>query len=387
MKINLSGLVLLTGKPGAGKTLRMIEYMQQAIADGRPCYACNIDGINMPGVMPWEQPHDWQELPATAVLFVDEAQKFFRTRRGMVDPPESIKAMETIRHDGVCIVMTTQQPTYLDKHLRGLVGHHEHLVELIAGQVSNVYTFRECAEDVTPSARDGAQFEAWRHPKRLHKAYKSAEVHTKKTLIPTKIKLLAVAALGTVAFVTYAFMPKDDAAHDKPGQADLSADLAGSPPSERATSSDKKGRGTVVEYLAAFTPRIPSQPWSAPEYDGMQPAGPPRVFCMASGAGEDANGEHKVASCRCLTEQGTTYMMQPATCHYIARHGQYEPYLQLPSTQTQAQETMPATDAAAVAPADTAGLIQREAGFAQRAQYGQFRAESPATDPAYSGGT
>ena len=47
----------------------------------------------------------------------------FRARRGMIDLLESIAAMETIRHDGVCIVMTTQQPTYLDKHIRGLIGH------------------------------------------------------------------------------------------------------------------------------------------------------------------------------------------------------------------------------------------------------------------------
>jgi hypothetical protein len=35
--------------------------------------------------------------------------------------------METSRHDAVLFVVLTQQPIYLDKHLRGLVIRHEHL--------------------------------------------------------------------------------------------------------------------------------------------------------------------------------------------------------------------------------------------------------------------
>jgi hypothetical protein len=40
-----------------------------------------------------------------AVLVVDEAQRYFCVRRGNIVLFDSITAMETIRYEGVCIVM------------------------------------------------------------------------------------------------------------------------------------------------------------------------------------------------------------------------------------------------------------------------------------------
>ena len=82
--INFTGLVLLTGLPGSGKSLRMVTYMKQALALGRPVYVCNMPDIKLAGVQILENPHDWRTLPPEAVLFVDEAQRFFRARRGNV---------------------------------------------------------------------------------------------------------------------------------------------------------------------------------------------------------------------------------------------------------------------------------------------------------------
>lgn len=52
----------------------------------------------------------------------------------------------------------------------------------------------------------------------------------------------------------------------------------------------------------------------------------PRIFCASTGAGEDAGGEHKPASCSCVTEQGTRYALPANHCRMIAREGQYEPF-------------------------------------------------------------
>lgn len=48
---------------------------------------------------------------------------------------------------------------------------------------------------------------------------------------------------------------------------------------------------------------------------------------MASDAGLDGAGGHVPASCRCLTEQGTQYILPDAFCRQIARYGPaYNPY-------------------------------------------------------------
>lgn len=325
MKINLSGLVLLTGVPGSGKTLRMMEYMEAAIASGRPCFACNVDGLAMPGASVLEDPHTWQDLPPTAVLFVDEAQRFFRARRGMVDPPASITAMETIRHDGVCIVMTTQQPTYLDKHIRGLIGHHEHLVEVLPGKASNVYTFRSCREEVTPSALNDATFQLWSHPKRLHGRYKSAEVHTKTLKVPARFIALGLGALGAVSFLAYAFWPSSDATANPAPQRAQAAPAAG--PFTPGTRRDQEPPLSAFEFAQRFLPRFGTMPMSAPAYDDRAVAASPEYYCLASGAGKDANGEHQEASVTCLTEQGTRVELSVGEARYLARYGGvYNPY-------------------------------------------------------------
>lgn len=336
MKINLSGLVLLTGVPGAGKTLRMMEYMEQAIAAGRPCYVANVDGLNVPAAIPFDNPHEWQDLPPNAVLFVDEAQRFFRARRGMVDPPGYITAMETIRHDGVCIVMTTQQPTYLDKHVRGLIGHHEHLIEVIAGQVSNVYTYRGCKEDpLMASNMADAVFEVWQHPKRLHGKYKSAEVHTKKTIVPLKIKILAVAVVGFLAIAAWAKLGPDDAPAPK-------REAAGAPAPAPPPSGGRNGADpplSPLEFAAQMRPRLASLPVSAPIFDGRDAEAIPEVYCMSSGPGIDAQGQHGEGGQTCLTEQGTQYRMSAAEAKYMARWGaSYNPFRTPPQNQQQQKQ-------------------------------------------------
>ena len=44
-------LTLITGAPGAGKSLRAVHELKEALASGRPCYA-DIAELNMPGVLP-----------------------------------------------------------------------------------------------------------------------------------------------------------------------------------------------------------------------------------------------------------------------------------------------------------------------------------------------
>lgn len=371
-QLNFSGIILLTGLPGSGKSLYAIDLMERALAMKRPVYACNFDGLNVPGVLDYKDPTRWMDLEPTAVLFVDEAQRFFRTRRGMVDAPEYITAMETIRHDGVTIVLTTQQPTYLDKHLRGLVGRHEHRIEIIPGEVSNVYSFRRTQEDITDGALAAAEFEMWKHPKQHHGKYKSAEVHTKKRIIPKKIIAAAVAALGASAFLAYAFSDGITPSGKGEAQAAPAAGLAAV--SAHALDDDDVVM-TVESYANVHQPRVASKPWSAPVYDDRSVTADPQVYCMAAVEGENSEGHWGDPGCRCLTEQGTHYQMDQGTCARLARIGpDYNPYRE----RSDRLQEQPQASSSAESPGVVTALGIGEK--AKPARYGQFRDEPQGPD-------
>lgn len=319
--VNFSGLILLTGLPGSGKSLRMVSYMMQALELGRPVYVCNMPSCKLPGIQILENPHDWRELPPEAVLFVDEAQRFFRARRGNVEPPESITAMETIRHDGVCIVMTTQQPTYLDKHIRGLIGRHEHLIRNFGHESANIYEFRECYDDVqSPSLRDNAQFSVWLYPKKVYAAYESAEVHTVKARIPRKLLIGAACAVAALALGAYSFSGLFGLADPSKSSQPAAPAAGGLTASAGAPERNRVHYRTAEELARWLKPRIAELPWSAPAFDEGDVVSKPEVYCMSSDV-----------SCTCLTEQGTRYDVERAQCLDMARHGPaYNPFREPP---------------------------------------------------------
>lgn len=323
MDFNLSGIVLLTGVPGSGKTLRAMEILERSVKEGRPTFQCGINQCSLPGVQEWPDPHAWKELPPRAVLVVDEAQDHFRTRPGSVRPPESITDMERIRHSAVCLVLTTQQPTYLDKHVRGLVGRHEHLVEVLAGATSNVYAFRSTREELTERDLTSADFLLWAHPKHLRPFYKSAEAHTKRTRIPFRFKVLGAAVLAFVALALWLKLGPSDAA--PAAEAGEAASAAPPPPSGR--SGRYAEPLTPMEYAARLVPRFSNLPGSAPIFDDREAQSEPAVYCMEGGPGHDASGRWIEASVTCLTEQGTRYMQSPEIARRMARHGpSYDPF-------------------------------------------------------------
>ncbi|WP_234704898.1 zonular occludens toxin domain-containing protein [Xanthomonas citri] len=218
-----ASISLLTGLPGSGKSLRIIQAIRYLMDKGAHVYVCNIDGISVPGTTPWADPHKWQDLPAGSILFVDEAQHFFPARRGG-DPVETIKAMSTIRHDGVRLVLATQQPNYLDTYLRGLVGYHEHLLRQSGKQKTFIFRNSQIIEEVRsplPRIKKLYDYEVWKQPTECFKFYKSAEVHTMKYQMPALVKkalmILPVVALlaGGAWYAVYRdtmFAKKADAA-------------------------------------------------------------------------------------------------------------------------------------------------------------------------------
>lgn len=308
----ISGTWLLTGLRGNGKTLRAVQLMDEEIQRGREVYASNFTDLVLPGVQMLEDPRQWQDLPPGSVLFVDEAQRFWRSRRSG-DPSPEVIAMETQRHDGVSMVLLTQQPTYLDKHVRGLVDRHFHLVRRAGLEASQVYEWERCKDEPeSPSNLELADASIWPFPNKYFGAYKSAEVHTVKRRLPARLKLVvaAVVVVGALFWWALSNIGSDDPDEATGGPAVASAEgdaSVGRPAQQR----------TAESIAASLRERIPGAPWSAQIYDEVvEVQQPPKLACMIG------------SSCICMTDQGTRYNMKEAECRLVVkRGGVFNPYL------------------------------------------------------------
>ena len=327
-----ASISLLTGLPGSGKSLRLAQAICTLVEKGCHVYHCNIDGLNVPGTTPWSDPHKWQDLPPGAILFVDEAQHFFPARRGG-DPVETVRMMSTIRHDGVRLVLATQQPNYLDTYLRGLVGYHEHLLRKSGKEASFIFRNNQIIDEVRaalPRIKALYDYENWNFPKKYFAAYKSAEIHTVRYQMPALLKkalMFGPVALALFAGAFYFVFRDSSLAH---ASAPESKAAASPPPATGAPGASPVGGNevrTVEQYVEMHTPRIPTIPGSAPIFDKRQVVSDPQLFCMEGAAGADASGDYKDTSCTCITEQATPYALSDKECRMVARQGApYNPY-------------------------------------------------------------
>jgi len=344
---------LLTGLPGAGKSLRLVEAILFAIDKGLLVYVCNIDGLKVPGVIPWDDPRKWQDLPPGSILFCDEAQEFFPARRSG-DPQDYVKAMSKIRHEGVRLVLATQQPDYLDSYLRGLVGFHEHLYRMAGKERSFIFRNHQLMDQVRASLKRIKSLydhEQWNFPVSLFSYYESAQVHTVKYKMPALMKKVLVMGplalamfLGPIGYLGYhAWAAKRDAAAKAAPPGNVPA---GGVPQGANSGNQRSGQPNTVgakkltkdEYLLAQVPRIAHQPWSAEIYDSVntQPTAKPQFWCMSSSAGLDASGKMKGETCSCITEQGTRYQLDMQTCFaVIDQGGVYNPFLDVSRRDSQ----------------------------------------------------
>lgn len=329
-----------TGQPGHGKTLHGIDRLLEFKDQGRAVYACNIREFDYgkAGVLEMtpEQFRDWPNfLPDGAVALVDEAYE-----HGMLPkrPPGSkvpvhVEQLAKHRHRGLDFIFISQSPDkQCDQFVHDLIERHVHVRRRFGTKFVHLREFDRFeaqAEKATPLVTKRKAL-----PKRPMGLYKSTEMDTTERKIPWYYIALPVAAVVGLGLMYYTFgnmgqrlggstsspiSSGAQVAHASPDGASATAGGAGA----------AKPTTTIREYVDQFMPRIPSQPWSAPVYDGAisLPTEPPRLFCMSSLGGVNGQGKHEGPSCTCITEQGTRYQLSDEpTCRLVARHGQYEPY-------------------------------------------------------------
>lgn len=325
-----ASITLITAVPGSGKSLRAVWYAKEAIENGETVFYANVNGMAVPGAIEFPDPTRWQELPAGAVLIVDEAQKFFRAGIGAgANLPSFIAEMETIRHMGIRLILLTQHPALIHANIRALVGFHEHLVREDGKESAKVYTRSRVIDNVrSDKALASEDHHTWQFPKDCYALYKSAEVHTFKRTIKFKYKRAAVLLLIAAAIGGGSWWQLYRQT-DKPEASTQTAAHAASQPrsSGRRADEDKARWKTATQYADDHRPRFGTMPWTAPVFDGRAASADPQLYCMSSSGGDDVDGNYREPSCVCLTEQGTKYEVGDGECRRVARHGMpYNPY-------------------------------------------------------------
>lgn len=235
---------LITGLPGAGKTLRAlskvvlplvgstVELENGQTVPRRICVAgvrdllidhepvTNVEFDQERGKIlcrgewiepeterrsPGEPPHDcevrsdnwWRWCQPGDVIVLDECQRLFRPMASGRRLPLFITMLETHRHFGVDFVFITQHPNLLHTNVRNLVNLHQHVRRALGGATTLVYEWDHCHN---PNTIRDASASIWRHDKAAFSLYKSAEVHTKlKHRVPFAVYVLLFALVALPA--------------------------------------------------------------------------------------------------------------------------------------------------------------------------------------------
>ncbi|MDK6078353.1 zonular occludens toxin domain-containing protein [Massilia varians] len=212
---------LNTGVPGAGKTLSMVQELaklqkrwEKHPDEARPVFVLGIPELALPhSPVPLKSVQvdkagaprlvpDWDEMPDGALVLIDECQGVFPPRSSQSTPPAHVGWLNTHRHHGFDLWITTQQPKLIDASVRALVGRHKHFRRMFGMQRSTVYEWDACSDSL--GGMNNAVKTYWPFPAEAFKWYKSAEVHTKQRF--KKPLWLAILPLG-VALCAY-FFPK-----------------------------------------------------------------------------------------------------------------------------------------------------------------------------------
>ncbi|MNB67352.1 Zonular occludens toxin (Zot) [compost metagenome] len=329
-----------TGQPGHGKTLHAIERLLEFKDQGRIVYACNIREFDYAktGVLEMtpEQFKDWMNfLPDGAVALVDEAYEhgMLPKRPAGSKVPPHVEQLAKHRHKGLDFIFVSQSPDkQCDQFVHDLIERHIHVRRRFGTKFVHLRTFDKFAAN----AEKAQPLTVTRKvlPKRPMGTYKSTELDTTERRIPWYFFALPIVLVVGLAMSYFAFgrmgsrLTGDDAL-PTPAQASNGPLARDGALATAGASGSVAKRVPLEEYVKNYLPRIASQPWSAPVYDSANnlPSEPPRLFCMSSLGGENGLGQHDEPSCSCVTEQGTGYDLDEPTCRYIARRGQYEPYL------------------------------------------------------------
>ncbi len=327
-------LTLLTGKPGNGKGVYLLDrLLKEKALQNRRIF---VWGMELTAQCPYHieplaEPAHWYQLPDGAVIVIDECQKVFPPRAATSRPPQHAAAFAEHRHRGHDVILITQDPKDIDAYVRRKVGRHIHLKRSPTnGERATVRTLMNDVMDIDGRGWKGADKFEYVFNKSVYPWYHSADMHTHRRRFPRKLTY-AICLLGFVAmgysYISYAVYQKtqDDGALAgvaSEAKHEPAATPSGAPPSPNTQTTTETGKDvlTTEAWLAQFTPRVEGLPWSAPIYDDLtrEVREYPIPSCVVSEKYKD--------KCLCFSQQGTRMDVDIELCRHIAYNGLFNPY-------------------------------------------------------------
>ena len=270
-------ITLFTGMPGAGKTAALIALLMKELGD-RPLFV-HFDPaertrpeqklLHETLLLPHQaiNANDWHnQLPDGAVLVVDEVQGCWRPRGPATKVPVAIQALETHRHAGVDIFLTTQAPRLMDANIRGLVGRHVHIRD--TGFLGRWwYEWPETNEGV--AWKTCPVKKRYKLPKKVFEVYQSAVVHNKSIRTIPPAAYIAGAAL-LAALVGVMLVTRVVSKGSEPGTESTVAPSVQASAIRTGHADQVTAAAQLVDERVDFMPRMFDRPWTAPAYDHLR---------------------------------------------------------------------------------------------------------------------
>ena len=301
--INGTGIVILTGNPGSGKSLYSVDLIDQTIKLGtRPVYS-NITGINIPGVQPLPADADWNNLPDKSMVIFDECQDiedqngfkpYAATGQSGLVRDQRLSNLRQHRKREFLLIFVSQHPTFMHHEIRKIADVHKHFLRVMGLQRSSVYTFlgSYCLSPEKPEDRRRGDKEFWKFPKRLFEKYHSATGHHIGFKMPRKVAMVAVAMLATAALGIYFMLGRAGIGSESALKTSVASVVPG---------SFLGGSGVSGGDVAAVPP-------ASVEFDWV---GTPSVPALAGCA-------VLTKSCRCFAGDGSQLALSRSQCLAVA---------------------------------------------------------------------
>lgn len=300
---------LVTGLPGAGKTLFTIDKLLRPLV-GRVDKRLDSDGVevamprtiftniaqlNLPhelieadGPMGLNNWHEWAK-PGDVICW-DEIQRPWPLTPNGSKVPQYLAELETHRHKGVDFICMTQKPSLVHKHVIELADKHLHVRRMANAGFAIVYEWDGVSR--TLNYKSALSRKPYRYNKAVYQLYHSADAHTKQTRsLPTALfgLVFAVAAFAYFGPKTY-------------------ANIMGKAPPAKAVQVAQSKPAPVPLNAASGPLYLPLQPVSSMSSGGTHTGvGGPLVPAF-SGCAQVRN------VCKCFDARGTQVQVMPEVC-------------------------------------------------------------------------
>ena len=345
-------LYIRTGLQGHGKTLNTIKEVDiSAKSQDRPVYYHNVTDLKPDKLQAhwyhFEDPQQWYDLPENSIIVVDEAQGWFGVRDPRKEVPRYASEFEIMRKKGHEVHLITQDPRFIDVHVRRLCNKHIHYWRIFGSTKLSRYEMERCVNEVEKLASNKEATRTFPTlDKRYFGTYTSAKAGHHFKFKPSKKALMFVGAALVAVVLCWRAYDRIWAPQAPEVAADSSQEQSKSIQQSVTDVAKSLMPGvvpdapklvTAADYVTQYSPRIAGVPSTAPAYDELtKPRSHPRLYCMSSTdpgiVGRARSRQQPVkyindslTTCQCYTQQGTRVATEIDFCLSVVDTGYFDP--------------------------------------------------------------